>query len=684
MRELDSKAAHVLNYLSTLNTPVSAGKVAEHIGLTPRSIHYRLPQIAAWVGDYGLKLVVKPHFGLFIEGPPEKKRQIKKYITSNIYFSPVERIYIILLQLLSSSDATIINQLAFLLSVSRSTIAKDFNRVEVWLSDHGLTLKSKPNYGFWIEGKENDFRDAILSCMINGSHEFGIHNEFMRFCFADAEKEVFKDSFGKLISDYFKPVDLHYLNNLLNTIIDIRLSDRAQFFLILHLAIQIVRLQSGKSLNTICPGLGDLKQLHEFYWSEFIASKISETLKSSLGIEEISYITRYLRDAQAIRPMFCDSSSLQNIDESDRILIGAVDSFLCQLSRRLHPSLITDRELRNNLALHLKYSLDRSGIEHIPDNPVIQDIKNEYNRIFGVVSECISESKLNDLNYHEDEIGYITIHIAAALERLRYNEKNNKVVLIVCNAGTASAILLRSRIFSEFSNITIDGVISYNELLRRTDFSGIDLIISTIPLNLKKAPPVLVVNVLLKDHDVENLKKILVVYKSDNPRLPSVSVEDGPRLPALIDNNLIGLQLEAKNWSEAADLAGRLLYRSNLVEFRYIESMKEVVKEFGPYMVAWPGIALLHSNCSAGANQPGISIITLRNPIPFGHPENDPVDIVIALSIPVGFSFPLALDQLNNLLTCDEALGRIRSSSRRSTVMMWIKKFGQESSLPPI
>jgi mannitol/fructose-specific phosphotransferase system IIA component (Ntr-type) len=40
-----------------------------------------------------------------------------------------------------------------------------------------------------------------------------------------------------------------------------------------------------------------------------------------------------------------------------------------------------------------------------------------------------------------------------------------------------------------------------------------------------------------------------------------------------------------------------------------------------------------------------MSLVTQQIPVEFGHAENDPVDIIIALSIPQGYSIPMALDQ---------------------------------------
>jgi PTS system ascorbate-specific IIA component len=241
----------------------------------------------------------------------------------------------------------------------------------------------------------------------------------------------------------------------------------------------------------------------------------------------------------------------------------------------------------------------------------------------------------------------------------------------------ASALLLQSRIQSEFQDIRIEDVIAYHNLLKRRDFSGIDLIISTIPLHLHGLPPVMVVNVILKESDMENLRKALLVQKPSAGALPQVAVAEGPRLEALIDNSLIMLRAEADDWQAACMLAGGLLLRANLVSPEYVEAIQSVVREFSPYVVAWPGVALLHAPASGGARQPGMSLVTLQTPVRFGHPENDPVDVLIALSIPQGHSFALALGQINHLLTDAEALARLRAAYTRSMAMMLIRKFSR-------
>lgn len=96
--------------------------------------------------------------------------------------------------------------------------------------------------------------------------------------------------------------------------------------------------------------------------------------------------------------------------------------------------------------------------------------------------------------------------------------------------------------------------------------------------------------------------------------------------------NTVDINVDVKNWQDAVVYSGRLLEKAGFVEERYIEAMLKVVNELGPYIVLLKGVALAHARPEAGAKKVGLSLITLKNPVEFGHEKNDPVNIVFALS----------------------------------------------------
>lgn len=56
------------------------------------------------------------------------------------------------------------------------------------------------------------------------------------------------------------------------------------------------------------------------------------------------------------------------------------------------------------------------------------------------------------------------------------------------------------------------------------------------------------------------------------------------------------------------------------------------VMQNGPYIVVAPGFAMPHEALNAGASQAGMSLVRLREPVPFGKEEFDPVEWVCCLS----------------------------------------------------
>jgi len=103
-------------------------------------------------------------------------------------------------------------------------------------------------------------------------------------------------------------------------------------------------------------------------------------------------------------------------------------------------------------------------------------------------------------------------------------------------------------------------------------------------------------------------------------------------LSELLPRERIKLDVEVNSWQEAIRETGKLLFMSGAVTSEYIEAMVNVAEELGPYIVIAPGIALPHAATEAGAKRTALSLVKLVDPIYFGNPDNDPVQLVFGLS----------------------------------------------------
>lgn len=103
-------------------------------------------------------------------------------------------------------------------------------------------------------------------------------------------------------------------------------------------------------------------------------------------------------------------------------------------------------------------------------------------------------------------------------------------------------------------------------------------------------------------------------------------------LPSLPDS-AIALRQSVADWHGAVTLAGEALARSGATLPEYTARMIEVIDQFGAYVVIAPGLALAHARPGSDVLAEGLSVITLADPVAFGHPHNDPVNVIIGLAV---------------------------------------------------
>jgi ascorbate PTS system EIIA or EIIAB component len=99
----------------------------------------------------------------------------------------------------------------------------------------------------------------------------------------------------------------------------------------------------------------------------------------------------------------------------------------------------------------------------------------------------------------------------------------------------------------------------------------------------------------------------------------------------VLSEKVIALDVEATTPEEAIRQAGALLVADHKVEERYVDAMVKGFKDVGPYIVLAPLIAVPHARPEHGVLEQGVSLVRLKKPVVFGHPTNDPVQIVCAI-----------------------------------------------------
>lgn len=138
-------------------------------------------------------------------------------------------------------------------------------------------------------------------------------------------------------------------------------------------------------------------------------------------------------------------------------------------------------------------------------------------------------------------------------------------------------------------------------------------------------------------------------------------------LPAVPDEAIV-LAARADDWRAAVEVAGGALTASGATDAGYAADMVRMIEEHGPYVVVAPGLALAHARPGASVRRDGLAVVTLAEPVPFGHPYNDPVRVVLALAGASSARHLQLVAEIANIFNDSDAVERIADAASADEV----------------
>lgn len=131
----------------------------------------------------------------------------------------------------------------------------------------------------------------------------------------------------------------------------------------------------------------------------------------------------------------------------------------------------------------------------------------------------------------------------------------------------------------------------------------------------------------------------------------------------MISREAILIDNEAATADEAILAAGNALLASGACTAEYVQAMLSNYRELGPYFVIAPELAMPHARPEQGALRAQLSLVRLRQPVVFGHAENDPVRLVLGLAATGQDEHIQLIQKLVTLLGDESALHLLLNSS---------------------
>jgi transcriptional antiterminator/mannitol/fructose-specific phosphotransferase system IIA component (Ntr-type) len=688
---------------------ISILQLSQKFKVSNRTIRYDLDKINDFLKSSNLpQLIRKPNEGIAYKCNSLEKNNVLNLlgeIDLNQYvLSQDERIIMILTELLKIRDYITMDKLAETLIVSRSTILKDIDKVKEWLLKENLELISSKRHGVKIIGEERNIRKAAISLLTNN---VDIYKALDLIKASKASRTEF--GLDKYHKEFFKDIDISYIENCLDIAekqLETKFTDEAYSGLVIHIAIAIKRIQEDKDIVMEKEELNALEITKEFVVAASIAKLLEKRFKIIIPNDEIGYITIHLLGSKV---------SISKNNDKDWEMIEFITSNLINgVSSILDVNLFSDKELFSGLTQHIRPTIYRLKHDLTLKNPLLKEIKQSYEKVFSAVKNSmyiLEEYGGNKLS--DEEIGYLTLHFSAAIERLNDNNCKSVNVIVVCATGIGTAKLVSSRVQSLF-NVNIIDTISYHDINNVVRNESVDLIITTVPIKSDiNNIPCIEVSPFLTEKNISNISLVLKKYNTICKNKYDISIKkimdiissncvilnraklakelayyisidndfkEGvfePMLKEVLTTDSINLNVDVENWEQAIRCGGGILKNNGAVDERYIEGMIESVKTLGPYIVIAPGIAMPHARPDDSVKKIGMSLITLNHPVNFGNKEHDPVGIVICLCAVDHSSHLKALSELVKFLGEEEFIKIVKNSTDPNEIINYIENKGE-------
>ena len=460
------RTQQILEILLGGKGPVSKQEIADHLGVSKRTIQREFGFLENDIKKYGLGLVNRKGKGIVISGELQNIEKLRREIEQNSGAEAAtrdERRRHLLFELLRDREPRKLFYYSEMLGVSETTVASDMEALGEWFSRNNLEVIRRPGYGVVLGGTEGDYREAMRRFI----HESEWQKSEKRFTGGsrrsrNAEEAVTDILLNAADSGIYSLLNNDILTRVYNVLSNMdepmlhQLADNAMTGLAIHIAIAIDRVQKGAVLETNEKGLEDLASWEGYDLAVKILREMEAEFEITIPGVELSYILLHLRGSKiAYSGTAGDKKSgddvimrqMRGIDEEK--LLDMIDEMIEIFNPSISYELKCDEDFVRGLLVHLRPVIVRLLNHMNIFNPILKDIREEYPDVF---RRCAQASKVIERETHEqvreEEIGFLAMHFGAAEERILERQKAARRVVIgvICASGFGVARLMLTKL----------------------------------------------------------------------------------------------------------------------------------------------------------------------------------------------------------------------------------------------
>ncbi|MFD1393573.1 BglG family transcription antiterminator [Lacticaseibacillus jixianensis] len=620
--------------------------------VTRRTISNDIAAIKDYLKDYKLLVVHQTGEGYVIKGSGTALSQLREALElSPTALNADSRRQQIMIGLLMTHQDTSISDLADKYHVSRSAIQRDFGLLKQDLAQDGLDLVSDYR-GTHVVGAESQIRDKLRQSVNDYRPLLGEETTVVKPANSRLDTMIYLRLVG-----LFGEVNTAKAEKILTTFENeskIDLNDVLYSNLVTHILIMVSR-QEGSQIapsqheeqKANSPRLAtEMSRLNQLLGDEF---------PNTFGPDDLQYLEQHLV-MSGIQDTVNPELLNRYLNQFDNGATKLAKQLIEKVSSLLGIDLSNDHELAINLRTHCFAMLSRLKKGQTINNPLLAQIKENYASLFGVLVLALSQILPQDANptvIPESEIGFLTVHFQASLEK----NIETKRIVIVCPEGVGFSRLIQNKIASTLPLVKVVAVVPYKNVANY-DFTGIDFVVST--LNFECAVPVVQVSGFLDSDDINKLNSFVVHHSM--AMMPN-------KIQPYINERCVYSRMSFRNPEDVIKFMAEQMYRQQLVDKSFLDSA--IRREHIMATNIGHGVAIPHAG-SEHVIVPTIGVMTLDQPIEWGEGEADVV-FTLALKFENAKQNKEAVNSLYYLVSSENMLQRLRAATTTEEMLACLR-----------
>lgn len=561
---ITSRTREILQLLmDNLNNYISVNDIATHLDVTNRTVYRQLEEVYEIVEKLEIKVINVNGKGMKLSGNQKQLDTLLSLFEGNdqeFDLTTNDRVNLIIFYLIHEKDYVKARYFSEVLDVSIQSVRNDFQQVKKELDFYDLDLVTKKGDGFLINGSETKKR-ILLSNIFRDNISFV---ELIKWI----EQKQDSSIYFKLLNDfgYYSIIKKSFY--LLESMFHdhkIQVSDPMFQDYVFLVSIMIKRLEWNTTNNYYLDNIVKRKDTTPELYDE-LKVLVEEEFKIKLNENEQDYLEWLI----SINNNFQGSELLEENQEIG--LVNKVHDFIVFVETTMGCRLRTDAHLQKALFEHLDRALARTRSGITIKNPMLKEIKKSYEKLYSTI-RVAAEYVFNEDKFPEDEIGFLVLHFAVALDKVL---DKSITALVVCSSGMGSSKMLANRLIREIPEVEIKKIVSFMKL-NQENLEDYDVIFSTVSLPLDTQDYVMV-SPLLNKKELAEVKKLLETIRFSKLHRKELLL---PRKPL----NLEKLPQELEELSLSAKYGSQVLKNFHTVKIDPQSNNLPILKVLGNYMV---------------------------------------------------------------------------------------------------